>query len=217
MICMKPKNLLLVASGSLLLLSFRNFNPIPPVKTGNPIVKAAAEVFVVDKNQSKLTWKGEHVFKFNSHNGSIKIDEGSLTFENGLLTKGTFGIDMNTIEDIDKVDDLINHLKSEDFFNVKKFPRSKFVITKVTPIKDAKPGENNYEIEGDLTMKDITNSIAFRAKVAATKDNVKAYGRTIIDRTKWDIKYSSGKFFASLGDETISDAIQVEMNIIAKK
>jgi hypothetical protein len=46
---------------------------------------------------------------------------------------------------------------------------------------------------------------------------VNANGKVTIDRTKWDIRYRSGKFFANLADEAISDDIEFEMKIVAKK
>jgi len=39
----------------------------------------------------------------------------------------------------------------------------------------------------------------------------------IIDRTKWDVRYNSGKFYDNLADDTISDDIEFDMKIVAKK
>lgn len=218
MILSSKKSLLFCVGLSLTLMSFKKEEPVLK-NNDNPkgVMLAPRDVFVVDKKESALTWKGSHLFKFNEHGGKVKLSDGSLTAENGVLTKGTFTVDMNTIVDNDNVDDLINHLKSEDFFNVKKYPNALFVITTATPLKDAGPGENNYEIKGNLTIKGVTKPVTFKAKVNITAGMIKATGRTIIDRTQWNVKYNSGKFFSSLGDEAISDAIQIEIDITARK
>jgi len=46
---------------------------------------------------------------------------------------------------------------------------------------------------------------------------VNASGKLSIDRTRWDVRYQSGKFFDNLADEAISDTIEFEMKIVAKK
>jgi hypothetical protein len=37
------------------------------------------------------------------------------------------------------------------------------------------------------------------------------------DRTKWNIQYNSGKVFSDIGDNAISDAVGMELNIQATK
>ena len=44
---------------------------------------------------------------------------------------------------------------------------------------------------------------------------VNANGEMIIDRTKWDIHYNSGKFYDNLADETIADEIEFLVKIVA--
>ena len=54
---------------------------------------------------------------------------------------------------------LVNHLKSEDFFSVEKFPTATFKVTK----SEAKAEKSL--ITGDLTIKGITHEISFLATV----------------------------------------------------
>ena len=46
---------------------------------------------------------------------------------------------------------------------------------------------------------------------------VKANGKLVIDRTLWDVRYKSGKFYDNLADETMSDSIEFHIKIVAKK
>jgi polyisoprenoid-binding protein YceI len=134
--------------------------------------------------------------------------------ENGQLTGGTVELDMNTIEDENHKSDnyLIKHLKDPDFFDVQKFPSSVFTITKAEPING-----NNTKVTGNLTIKGITHAVSFTANMQVKDGIMKAGGKLVIDRTLWDVRYKSAKFFANLADETISDSIEFNMTVVAMK
>ena len=134
--------------------------------------------------------------------------------ENGQLIGGTVEVDMSTIEGDDHRSDnnLINHLKGPDFFDVKKFPISTITITRVESIN----GENK-KVTGNLTIKGITHPVSFPANMEVQDGIVKANGKLVIDRTKWDVRYNSGKFYDNLKDQAISDSIEFRIKIVAKK
>ena len=61
-------------------------------------------------------------------------------------------------------------------------------------------GSPNYEIIGRLTLKGVTDQVAFPAIVGQTEsETIAAQGHLGFDRTRWDVQYGSGKFFALLG------------------
>ena len=121
---------------------------------------------------------------------------------------------MNTIADIThgSENELVRHLKSPDFFDVEKFPIAAFTITIVPPAN----GEL-INITGNLTIKGIIQAVTFPAKIEVKDGIVNASGKLTIDRTRWDVRYNSGKFFLDLADEIISDSIEFEMKIVARK
>lgn len=127
---------------------------------------------------------------------------------------GTAEVDMNTIEDEKHSSDngLINHLKDPHFFDVKKFPISTIVFTKVTSINT-----EDKKVTGNLTIKGITHPITFSAKTEVKNGIVKLNSKLVIDRTKWGIRYKSGKFYDLLADQTMSDSIEFYIKIVAKK
>lgn len=166
----------------------------------------------IDKKESVVTWKGSSVE--GAHTGYVYISKGELMIENGQLMGGTVEVDMNTIEDGSHRSDnnLIKHLKDPDFFDVKKFPISTIAITRVPSIN-----VEDKEITGNLTIKGITHPVSFPAKVEVNDGIVKANAKLVIDRTKWDVRYNSGKFYDNLADKTISDSIEFQIKIVAKK
>jgi hypothetical protein len=170
----------------------------------------------VNTDNSTVKWKGSKIA--DGHEGLIKIQKGVLMIEHGKLVGGQFGIDMTSIVNTDQEgkwkENLEEHLKSEDFFNVKKFPIAIINITKVLPIETE---EGNYLIMADLTIKGITHAITFQANITIKGLHFLATAKIKIDRTKWDIKYKSGNFFKDLGDKLILDEIEFDVYLVSEK
>tara|TARA_B100000530_G_C15705026_1_gene387594 strand:+ start:55 stop:654 length:600 start_codon:yes stop_codon:yes gene_type:complete len=171
----------------------------------------------VNSESSTIKWVGSKIS--SSHEGYIKISKGFLSINHGSLVGGQFVIDMNSITCTDiksegKNKYFVEHLKDDDFFNVKEFPQSKIKIVKVTPV-DGK--ENLYDIVASLTIKGITNPISFQSKISINGSSFLAEAKIIIDRTKWDIRYGSGTFFDNLGDKMILDEITFDVFLLSVK
>lgn len=168
----------------------------------------------VDAKKSELAWYGKKVLVPSSHNGLITIKNGTVATKGGKVASIKIVADMKSIESLDMKGKsgkgkLEGHLKSEDFFDVEKYPTATFTSTSVTPVK-GKAGQ--YLVKGDLTVKAKTNPISFTAteKAKPTRHLVADFS---FDRTKWDVRYGSGKFFSSLGDKVIADAIEIKSKI----
>lgn len=172
------------------------------------------EKYIIIEKESTVTWKGSNLIGSNTHTGYVYFSKGELIIENGQLMGGTAEVDMNTIEDEKhgRNNGLVNHLKDPDFFDVKKFPFSTIVLTKAASIN----GETK-KVAGNLTIKGITHPVTFPAKMEFKDGIVKMNGKLVIDRTKWNVRYKSGKFYALLADQTISDSIEFDIKIVAKK
>ena len=200
------------------------FGCVGPVKKENKnnasassvsLEHVAGEKYIIDTKESVLTWEGSMVFGFEEkHIGYVYISKGELMIGKGQLAGGTAEIDMNTIEYKDKAskNTPVKHLKSPDYFDVEKFPISTFSITKVAYVI-----RGNIKVTGNLTIKGITNPVTFPAKMEVKDGIVRTNGKVVIDRTQWGIRYRSGKFYDNLADQAVSDEIEIQMNIVAKK
>ncbi|MCC6726488.1 MAG: YceI family protein [Saprospiraceae bacterium] len=170
--------------------------------------------YEVDTNASNAVWTGYKVT--GRHTGNIKFKKGTLTLTDGVLTGGSFEMDMNSITDTDMEgeysDKLVGHLKSEDFFDVFKYPTSTFVITHAIP-QDSK---GNYKVVGNLTIKSTTKEVKFFANCTQANGRVTATGKLTIDRTEFDVKFGSGSFFDNLGDKTIYDDFDILVSLETK-
>lgn len=160
----------------------------------------------IDIKESKVTWTGEKVT--GSHTGTIQLKSGSFTMEDEKLIGGEFVMDMTSISNTDLSGEskqkLEGHLKSEDFFGVEKHPTAKLVITNI-----ASKGNGSYGVVGNLTIKNITNQVTFDMKMEGNS----ATAKLTIDRSKFDVRYGSGSFFDNLGDKTIYDNFDLDVNL----
>lgn len=163
-----------------------------------------------DIQKSNVYWVGTKVA--GKHDGTISIKDGTAFLKDDKLVGGKAVIDMTTIKVLDIKDAETNaklkgHLDSDDFFSTDKFKTSSFEIAEVI-IENGK-----YMVTGNMTIKDITNAITFPLTVAKVDNRYMATADFDIDRTKWDIKYGSGKFFDKLGDNMISDNFNIRFEI----
>src|SRR4051812_7914419 len=92
-------------------------------------LKPAEDKFTVDTDRSLIEWSAKKIG--GGHVGTTKISSGSLIFDGNTLKSGTFVMDMPSLT-VEGSKSLLDHLKSDDFFSVTKFPTSTFVVTKVT-------------------------------------------------------------------------------------
>lgn len=182
------------------------------------ILAMAAKVtttYKVDTQNSNVIWTGYKVT--GKHTGTVKIKNGTLSTDGGVITGGSFDIDMNSITNTDMEGEyagkLVGHLKSDDFLGTASFPTASFVITKAIP-QDTK---GNYKILGNLTIKGITKEVKFFANAAEANGMINASGKITIDRSEFNMRYGSGSFFDGLGDKTIYDEFDLQISLVAKK
>lgn len=159
----------------------------------------------IDVKESTINWLGKKVT--GKHNGTINLQEGYLEMDGDNIVGGKFVIDMTSITVLDlqggMKGKLEGHLKSDDFFGVETHPTATLDIT------DATKNGNIYNVNGNITIKGITQPISFDL----AKDGNTATSTVIIDRSKFNVRYGSGSFFDNLGDKTIYDDFQLDVTL----
>jgi polyisoprenoid-binding protein YceI len=219
---MNKQKLFTLLAAAAALLSFKPAACKASRYPGKEMIQPASSqtTYEIDPAKSSFNWTGKKVT--GEHSGTITISSGKISSNKGLLNGGAFEIDMNSITDTDMDNPeyaakLVKHLKSEDFFDVAKFPTASFKIKVWAPIKDAAKGAVNYYVKGDLTIKGVTKEITFPAIVNADENTVTAAADFNINRTDFDVKYGSSKFFPDIGNKMVYDEFNVKINFTANK
>lgn len=169
---------------------------------------------------SSVKWTGKKVVLSNwIDEGSIQAMDGSLSLaEDNSISSGFVTINMNSIT-ASKTGKgsgesmLAKHLASPDFFDAEKYPTARFDIKGSTVNED-----KTINLSGDLTIKGITKPYVIKNLTISNMSNeVKLSGKTEIDRSEFEVKFGSDKFFKNLGDKLISDKFNLDFNLIFSK
>lgn len=165
---------------------------------------ARAAGFTFNQEGSRIDFVGAKVTK--KHDGGFKGFSGTIEAPDGELrdAKVNVEIDMSTVfTDTEK---LTGHLKSEDFFDVAKFPKATFTSTSITPSSDG-----TSTVTGELTMHGVTKQISFPATLALTEEGATAKAEFGINRKDFGIVYPGAP------DDLIRDEVLLKLDVAAKK
>lgn len=121
--------------------------------------------------------------KFLDYTGSLTTDGDTLSGANFDFTVKTNSIDTN-------VEDRDNHLRSEDFFDVEKYPEMTFKSTKI----EATEKPDHYLLHGKLTIKDVTKDVVFDLHYGGTAESQQGKklglkAETTINRFDYNINF----------------------------
>ena len=199
---------------SVLTVLFLGFIALPALANTQ---NANTQNVVIDTHQSGLEWLGKKVL--GQHSGTIRLKSGQVKLENAKPVSGKFEVDMQSIfvSDIKDPKDnqkLAGHLKSDDFFGVNLFPTTIVELTKFDPIAGAAAGQPNYNVSGNVSIKGISQTITFPATIDLVDGKASAKAVVTLDRTKFNVRYGSNKFFDNLGDKVISDNFDVTVSLV---
>lgn len=166
--------------------------------------------YILNTQASTVEWVGKKVG--GQHNGTVDVQSGNFTVVNGI-GNGEFVLDMTTINTLDLEgagkERMDGHLKNEDFFHVEAFPTATFVLKDIEVTTQGPVG-----VVGDLTIKGITNPVAFMAEFSQAGEQTMVMADFSLDRTLWDIRYGSLKFFSDIADSAIDDMMSFSLDLV---
>lgn len=182
--------------------------------------EATGQSFTIDTTQSTVRFNGFGVGK--NHPGRFTVSSGTVAVANNAITGGNFTIDIKSMK-MEEEGEMITgklrpHLLSGDFFDADKFGTATFEITGVTPYqsngKDTSLVEGaNYNVSGNLKLKETTKNITFPARIDLDGNTLKAKANFDIDRRQWQMAYGNDK---TLGDKFISETVNIQLDLAAK-
>ena len=162
----------------------------------------------LDPSHSEVQFKAKHLVistvtgEFKSYDGYAETEE-----ENFNGAEVGFTIDVDSIDT--RVKERDNHLKSDDFFAVDKYPQIKF-----------KGLLNNHQgklvLTGDLTIRDITKEVSLNVEHGGTLDD--PYGNRkagfevtgSVSRKEFGLKWNA---VTEAGSVVVGDEVKLIMNV----
>lgn len=124
---------------------------------GTAVAEPVAYEF--DKSHANLSFSYDHL-GFSTTEGRFADWDGSLLIDKETPSNSSieFVIDVKSLDTFFGERD--KHFLSADFFDADKFPKATFKSTNVE-----QSGENQLEVTGDLTIKDITKPVTLTVDV----------------------------------------------------
>ncbi len=166
--------------------------------------------WAIDPTHSEIHFKVKHMM--------VSTVTGAFNEFEGNLKAGEAGFDGASIEFSANIDSISTnnaqrdeHLKSDDFFNAAAFPTLSFQSTSFTKIN-----EGAYELIGDMTIRDHTQSVKLAVEYNGTV--VDPYGQTKagfeitgkINRKDFGLKWSA---ITEAGGVVVSDEVRLVLNV----
>jgi polyisoprenoid-binding protein YceI len=145
--------------------------------------------------------------RFTEFSGWIEIADNSEDSSAEVEIK-TASIQTNT-EQRDQ------HLKSDDFLNVEKWPVMTFRSTAVRPT-----GGVTFELDGELTIRDVTRPVTLHGEYLGTETNpsgvtvLAATAKTVLEREDWNVSWN---MVLETGGFLVSKKVDLEIEVEALK
>ncbi len=111
--------------------------------------QAAPTTWTIDPNHSQVGFSIRHFF--SKVPGSFTKYSGTIVYDAQKPASSSVKAEIQATSITTNNEKRDNHLRSEDFFFVEKYPTITFESTKVTPVGDGK-----LMVEGNLTMRGVT-------------------------------------------------------------
>jgi polyisoprenoid-binding protein YceI len=187
-----------------------------PVETPG-VVHLAIGHYTVLADASRISWEGRN--PNGAHDGTVELAAGELDVTADAVS-GRFEVDLSTIRNADLAGDpsqavLVEHLKSDDFFFVERFPQAVYRLRAAAPLPDGASTTPNYRVEGDLELRGVTVPLGFDATVNQLSDGrIAVEAHFDVDRTRWGVIYGSARFFAHLGKHVVFDPVSIRLRIV---
>lgn len=171
---------------------------------------ASTSTWTIDPNHSQVNFSIKHL-EVSTVRGSISGVTGSVVWDEKNPSNSSVQATINTTTVSTNNGKRDGHLKSPDFFNVKKFPTMTFKSTSVTS------ANGKLQVIGDLTLTGVTKSVTL-AVDGPTPPQKGMDGKLVTGfSATGTLKRSDFNFGSKFGSPTLGDDVQFTIDIEAGK
>lgn len=153
---------------------------------------AAARDWQVDAAKSSLTFKG--TYQNGPFAGRFARFDAAIAFDENDLAQDKFDVRVQIASVSTESSERDDTLKTEDFFDVARFPQAHFVTQSF-----GKGADGGLEAKGTLTIRDQTKPVALKVKFVANGDGATLDVDTVLNRL--DFALGVGNDWADIGKD----------------
>jgi polyisoprenoid-binding protein YceI len=175
---------------------------------------ALTGTYTIDAAHSRIGFVARHAMvtkvrgAFNDYTGSAVLDGDNPAASSAQVTIEVASIDTRNAQ-------RDGHLRTNDFLDAETYPQITFTSTGIAHV-----GGNDFEVTGDLTIKDVTRSVTlpleFQGAVTDPFGNQRIgfEGSVAINRSDYGITWNAA---LETGGVLVSDKVTLEFEISAIK
>ncbi len=156
--------------------------------------EAGAGKWAIDKAHSNVYFDVRHTYA--TVRGQFDDFSGTISFDAERLEMGRVAFEVRTKSINTGIANRDNHLRSDEFFDVKRYPAMIFESTGVKHKED-----NQYTLEGNLTIKGNTKKVALPFTYLGSRENPLKKGQQVagfearFSINRLDYQVGPGKYF----------------------
>jgi len=165
-----------------------------------------APTYTLDRNHTRLEFSAKHMM-VTTVRGSFEDFAGTVEVEGDDPTTARATVTVKTASLWTGVEMRDNHLRSDDFFGVEKYPEMTFQSTAVE-----KTGDDTYKVTGELTIRDVTRPITLDVEIEGQiidpwgNERVGLAARGRLNRKDWGLNWNQA---IEAGGVVVSDHINI--------
>ena len=170
--------------------------------------------YALDPAHSRIGFVARHAM-VTKVRGAFNDVEGSATIDGDNPENSS----VNVTVKVDSIDtrnaQRDGHLRTNDFLDIENYPTITFASTAIKYL-----GGSDFEVTGDLTIKDVTKSITIplefqgSAKDPFGNDRIGFEGSVVVNRKDWGITWNAA---LETGGVLVSEKVTLEFEISAVK
>lgn len=170
----------------------------------------ATTTWQLDPAHSEVTFRVRHLV-IATVSGKFDKFSSEVTTDGDDFTTAKIGFTVETGSVNTGVEARDNHLRGDDFFNSEKFPTMSFRSTGMKRL-----GGDQYQLDGDLTIRDVTKPITLQVDFHGTvKDpygNFKAAFEVTgaLKRKEFGLRWDA---VTETGGAVVSDEVKIQVNV----
>lgn len=166
---------------------------VEPVKAGE------VRTLNVDTQTSSVDFVAAKVTR--DHTGKFQISEGKVELSGSTPTRLDVTVKLDSVTtDTEK---LTGHLKSPDFFEVEKYPTSRFVATQFVSRSEG----GTHTVTGELDLHGVKKQISFPVTIAIQGNTASGKAEFKINRKDFGIVYPG------MPDDLIKDEVLLKLDL----
>jgi polyisoprenoid-binding protein YceI len=170
--------------------------------------------YAIDPAHSRVGFVARHAM-ITKVRGSFDEFEGSGTFDADDPANSSLQLTIKTTSIDTRNSDRDAHLRSNDFFDMEKYPEITFSSTEVKRVDDT-----TFDVTGDLTVKETTKPITVRFEYTGSavdpfgNHRIGLEGSATINRKDWGVNWNA---VMEAGGLLVSEKVELEFEVSAIK